>query len=83
MSLNLVYAIWKQFFGLSKTTEEANKKERCNLDGVESLEDSYSLRKLKGATSMPLFSARVFCNIITLILGSNCVKGFRATKIVK
>ena len=35
MCLNIEDAIWKRFFAFSKYTEEANKRERCNLDDVE------------------------------------------------
>lgn len=35
MCLNIKDAIGKRFFAFSKYTEEANKRERCNLDDVE------------------------------------------------
>ena len=37
MLLNIVNAIWKQFFKSSKFSVEENKKERCNMDDVEGL----------------------------------------------
>ena len=37
MLLNIVNAIWKQFFKSSKFSAEENKKERCIMDDVEGL----------------------------------------------
>ena len=52
-------AILKWFFELSEFPEEANKRERYNLDDVEGLEVSYSLSRSERARSMPVFSARI------------------------
>ena len=45
MCLNIVNATWKQFFKFSKFAEGAHKRERRNLDDVEGLEISYSLKR--------------------------------------
>ena len=45
MCLNIVNATWKQFSKFSKFAEGAHKRERRNLDDVEGLEISYSLKR--------------------------------------
>ena len=34
MRLNILDRIWKPFFEFSRFTEDANKREKCNLDGL-------------------------------------------------
>ena len=54
MRLNILDRIWKPFFEFSRFMEEANTRERCNLD-----EQVRSLSRSGRAKSVAVFSARI------------------------